>query len=82
MNFDPSHYDALFDAHNRHASQPLNEAMTKDFILRYLFEVDGNLIDSDAHLLRFLCHLHYRRLILPEVLAAHLQSTLGNRFAE
>lgn len=79
---DTSHYDALFAAHNSHASQPLNETMTKDFILRYLFEVDGSLIASDAHLLRFFCHLHYRRLALPEVLAAHLQSTLGNRFAE
>jgi len=77
-----THFDALFMAHQSHASQPLNEAMTKDFVLRHLFEVDGSLISSDAELIRFLCRLHYRRLSLPDVLAAHLQAVLKARFHE
>lgn len=81
-HLETDHFDALFAAHQRHAQQPLGEAMTKDFILRYLFEVDGNLIASDASLLCFLCRMHYRRLALPEMLAAHLENILKERFRE
>lgn len=77
-----TYFDALFAAHNRHASQPQGEDMSKDFMLRYLFEVDGNLIASDASLLCFLCRLHYRRQALPEMLAVHLERLLKERFPE
>ena len=77
---EPSFYELLYAAYETAAVQPLGEAMTKDFVLRHLFAVDGNLIASEASLLSFLCRLHYAQLVLPEVLVLHLERTLQPRF--
>ncbi len=77
---EPPYYDGLFAAYQTAAVQPLGEALTKDFLLRHLFAVDGSLVATEASLLSFLCRLHYTQAILPEVLVLHLERTLQPRF--
>jgi len=77
---EPSLYDALYRAQGEHAAQNLGDKLSKEFILRHLFEVDPALITKEPQLLTFLCRLHYRRLAVPEILLAHLDAVLGRRF--
>jgi len=43
--------------------------------------VDPVTLNSEPKLLTFLCRLHYRRLPIPEILLAHLNAMLDQRFA-
>lgn len=74
--------DDVFSAHEQHATQVLDEASSKDFVLRHLYGVDASLVSSDSDLLRFLCRLHYRQMGLPDVLSGHLIAKLSARFTQ
>jgi len=78
-----SYFDKLFQAHNQYANQPLGEALTKEFILKHVFETVPEIIKKESDLLRTLLKRHYRRLNIPELLDQHLLSILENaeRFA-
>jgi hypothetical protein len=78
---EPAYYDALYAAYEVAAVQPMGEALTKDFVLRHLFAVDGSLIAAEAALLSFLCRLHYTQAVLPDLLVQHLERTLQPRFS-
>ena len=71
------HLDALFDAHAKHASQPLGEAATKDFILTHVFRLAPHLITRMDDLWRELLRLHHRDLVLPPVLIEHMAKIIG-----
>lgn len=43
-HIDSEHHEALFEAHNRHATQPLGEGETKNFILTHIFRISPYLL--------------------------------------
>jgi len=75
------HLESLFDAQSRHATQPLGEAATKDFILTHIFRISPYLISRSEDLWRELLRLHYRDAGLPPVLANHVAGVLDGRGA-
>lgn len=78
----PAYFDQLFAAYQTAAVQSLGDALTKDFVLRHLFGVDGSLIRTDAALLSFLCRTHYAQAKVPELLVAHLERLLQPQFPQ
>jgi hypothetical protein len=62
---DRSYFDMLCSAHAHYARQPLGEAMTREFILKHVFETVPELIRNDSDLLRALLQRHYRKLQVP-----------------
>ncbi len=81
---DRNYLDQLFAAHQQYAQQPLGDALTRDFILRHVFEIAPEVIKRDSDLLRVLLQRHYRRLNIPDQLNDYLISVLksSERFPE
>ena len=77
-HIDSEHHKALFQAHNRHATQPLGEGATKDFILTHIFRVSPYLLARAEDFWRELLRLHYRGSGLPPLLADHVGGILRN----
>lgn len=75
-HIDSEHHEALFQAHNKHATQPLGEGTTKDFILTHIFRVSPYLLNRAEDFWRELLHLHYRGSGLPPLLADHVGGIL------
>lgn len=73
---DSEHHDALFLAHNRHATQPLGEGATKDFILTHIFRISPYLLSRPEDFWREVLRLHYRGAGLPDLLAKHVAAIL------
>ena len=71
-----SYFDKLFQAHNQLSNQPLGEALTKEFILKHVFETVPEIIKKESDLLRTLLKRHYRRMNIPELLEQQLLSIL------
>lgn len=65
---DRADLDALFDAQLRHAPGQLGDNATKDFVLRYVFEMAPELIKEPKDLLRVLLRRHYRGGRIPAIL--------------
>ena len=77
-HIDSEHHEALFEAHNRHVTQPLGEGETKDFILTHIFHISPYLLNRTEDFWRELLHLHYRGSGLPPLLADHVGGILAN----
>ena len=75
-HIDSEHHEALFQVHNRHATQPLGEGATKDFILTHIFRISPYLLGRAEDFWRELLRLHYRGSGLPPLLADHVGSIL------
>lgn len=73
---DSEHHETLFLAHNRHATQPLGEGATKDFILTHIFRISPYLLSRPEDFWREVLRLHYRGAGLPELLARHVEGIL------
>lgn len=71
-HIDSEHHEALFEAHNRHATQPLGEGATKDFILTHIFRISPYLLNRAEDFWRELLRLHYCGSGLPPLLADHV----------
>lgn len=74
---DRMYFDILSQAHDHYAKQPLGEALTKEFILKHVFETAPELIKKDSDLLRALLQRHYRKQQVPAALDDYLLSILG-----
>lgn len=70
------YFDALFRAHQQHASQAQDEAQTRGFVLRHVFGIEPSVIKSLPDLLRMLCQRHYSKAAIPPMLDAHLIAVL------
>lgn len=70
------HHEAMFQAQDRHAPQPLGEAATKDFILTRVFRISPYMLGGPEDFWRELLRLHYRGSSLPRVLADHVAQLL------
>jgi hypothetical protein len=73
---DRMYFDVLSLAHDNYAKQPLGEALTKEFILKHVFETVPELIKKESDLLRALLQRHYRKQQLPTSLDDYLLSVL------
>lgn len=81
---DRKHLDAIFAAQVMYAPQTLGDAGTKDFLLRCIFGIVTELINTAADLLHCLLRCHYKRLELPDPLSERLIELLRRkrRFGE
>ena len=75
-HIDSEHHEVLFEAHNKHATQPLGEGATKDFILTHIFRISPYLLNRPEDFWRELLRLHYRGSGLPPLLAHHIAGIL------
>lgn len=73
---DSEHHEALFLAHNKHATQPLGEGATKDFILTHIFRISPYLLSRAEDFWREVLRLHFRGAGLPDLLARHVAGIL------
>lgn len=73
---DSEHHEALFLAHYKHATQPLGERGTKDFILTHIFRISPYLLNRSEDFWREVLRLHYRGAGLPNLLAKHVAAIL------
>jgi hypothetical protein len=71
-----SDFDALWVAQENHLSETLGENGTKDFVLRHVFKVAPELINTPGDLLRTLLEKHYRARLVPRLLDERLIDTL------
>lgn len=69
-------HEALFLAHNKHATQPLGDGATKDFILTHIFRISPYLLTRPEDFWREVLRLHYRGAGLPKLLAMHVATVL------
>ncbi|CAJ5232028.1 PglZ domain [Burkholderia pseudomallei] len=72
---------SLFEAQARHAHQSLGETATKEFVLTHIFRISPHLITRPEDLWRELLRLHYRDVVLPPVLALHVEQVVGEHNA-
>jgi hypothetical protein len=56
----------------------MGENATADFVLLNVFKIADALIDTDADLLRLLLDLHFRQVVLPDVLVQRLAGLLAD----
>lgn len=75
-SLDRSLLDALFSAQITIGSDRLGDNATKDFVLRHVFGIAGELIRDEVELLRMLLRVHYGSLQIPEILGERLVQTL------
>ncbi len=73
---DSESHEALFLAHNKHATQPLGEGATKEFILTHIFRISPYLLSRPEDFWREVLRLHYRGAGLPDLLARHVAAIL------
>lgn len=74
-----SDFDALYQAQRQHKPQQLGENATKDFILRYLFDIDPNLIKQTSDLLLILLRRHSNNKTIPTILNERFIQLLRER---
>ena len=77
-HIDSEHHEALFEAHSKHATQPLGEGATKDFILTHIFRISPDLLNLAEDFWHGLLRLHYRGSGLPPLLSDHVGSILAD----
>lgn len=65
---DRSDFDALYRAQVQHNPGILGDNVTKEFVLRHVFEIAPELIKQSSDLLRVLLRRHYRGLSIPAIL--------------
>jgi hypothetical protein len=65
---DRADLDALYEAQKRHAPGVLGDNVTKEFVLRHVFEIAPELIRKPSDLLRALLRRHYREQRIPALL--------------
>ncbi|MCI0528398.1 MAG: BREX-3 system phosphatase PglZ, partial [Nitrospira sp.] len=69
---DRSDLDALYHAQMQQNPGKLGDNTTKDFVLRYVFEIAPELIKQSSDLLRVLLRRHYRGQRIPTILDQRL----------
>jgi hypothetical protein len=81
---EPQYIDPLYVAQNRFRPGILGENATRDFILRHVFEIAAELINSDADVLRMLIRRHNSVRSIPPALVDRLVQVLqqDGRFAD
>jgi len=71
--------DILYDATCEYTPGKLGDIASRDFVLRHVYQVAPEVIQSSSDLLRTLLRLHYRDIELPELLKHRLSELLIRR---
>jgi hypothetical protein len=71
--------NALDSALEGYTPGTLNETASSDFVLRHVFKLAPEIIQSSSDLLRSLLRLHYRDVALPRILRARFIELLDKR---
>lgn len=74
---DPSLLDAVYQAQQLTATEPMGDNGTRDFILRAVYRIAPDLISNDVELLRALLRIHYARMKMPRDIATRLVTVLS-----
>lgn len=78
QQINPEHLEALFEAHNKHATKALSESATKDFILTHIFRINLLLHDRSENFWHELLRLHYLGSSMPRLLADYVAAMLDD----
>ena len=73
---EPQYLDLLYQAQERFSPGVLGDNATKDFVLRHVFEIAAELINSDSDLLRVLLRRHYKIQTMPPLFVSRLVQIL------
>jgi hypothetical protein len=71
--------DGLYAALNEYTPGKLGDIASRDFVLRHLYHVAPEVIQSSSDLLRTLLRLHYRDIDLPTLLKSRLVDLIERR---
>lgn len=74
--------DLLHQAQNTQQPEQLGENATRDFVLRHVFGIAPEMVQSPTDLLRMLLQKHYRNRTLPASLEQRLVGLLSTRFPD
>ncbi len=72
-------WNSLDNALCEYTPGDLNESASSDFVLRHVFKIAPEIVQTSSDLLRALLRLHYRDIELPDVLKARLVALLKRR---
>lgn len=78
-SLEPEELDILFQAVYEYTPGKLGDLASRDFVLRHVYQVAPEVIQSFSDLLRTLLRLHYRDIELPELLKNRLSDLLIRR---
>lgn len=73
------YHEALFEAQAKHATQPMGETTTKEFILTHIFKISPHLLSRPEDFWHGLLRLHYSSASLPPTLAEYIAQTLVDK---
>lgn len=73
--------DALYEAQTTFVPERMGDNATKDFILRHVFGIAGELVTSQVDLLRVLLRLHYSHIRMAPTLVVRLVQVLKTQSA-
>ena len=76
---EPEELDSLEQAITEYTPGKLGDTASRDFVLRHVYQVAPEIIQTSADLLRTLLRIHYRDILLPDLLKQRLASLLGKR---
>jgi len=76
---DRSLLDALYQAYLEYDGAELGDKATNDFVLKSVFGIVPEMINSPADLLKALLSIHYRELEIPPLIRKHLVERLKKR---
>jgi len=76
---DPEELDALEEAISEYAPGKLGSKASSDFILRHIYQVAPEVIQTPADLLRTLLRIHYRDIKIPLTFKKRLTELLSKR---
>jgi hypothetical protein len=76
---EPEELDSLEMAVIEYAPGRLGDTASRDFVLRHIYQVAPEVIQTSADLLRTLLRIHYRDILLPVMLKRRLAHLLSKR---
>lgn len=76
---EPEELDLLEQAVKEYTPGKSGDTASRDFVLRHVYQVAPEVIQTSADLLRTLLRIHYRDIVLPDLLKQRLAELLGNR---
>lgn len=76
---EPEELDSLDRAVTEYTPGRLGDTASRDFVLRHIYQVAPEVIQTSADLLRTLLRIHYRDIVLPIILKKRLTELLSKR---
>ncbi len=74
---EPEELDTLEQAITEYTPGKLGDTASRDFVLRHIYQVAPEVIQTPADLLRTLLRIHYRDIVLPDLLKLRLIDLLS-----